>query len=89
MIAGRWTAKVRFEGDADQAENRSLGFRVNMRRLVHCLTCPLVPPFMDRPALDHEPRLSDQLSDDRGAHQRTLTDTQAQAGHGIAQHGGP
>ena len=28
-------AKVRFEGDADQAENRSLMFRVKMRRLVY------------------------------------------------------
>jgi hypothetical protein len=35
MIAGRWTAKVRFEGDADLAENRSLMFRVNTRRLVY------------------------------------------------------
>jgi hypothetical protein len=43
MIAGRWTAKVRFEGDADQAAERKPDVPVNMRRLVY-LTHPALRP---------------------------------------------
>ena len=58
MIAGRGTATFRFEGDADQAENRSLMFRANMRRLVHSVHLQELPGWACPPMGAPRPRLA-------------------------------